>query len=416
MPSGVILCTASYDHTIRFWEATSGMCHHTIQFTDSQVNSLQITNDKSMVAGACHHIIRLFSLNDTPSYTSRHHQTANQQTIPQIGTLEGHTANVLTLGFPVDDQWMYSGGEDGCIKLWDLGSMSCQRTYKVKSHVNSLCLHPNQAELISGEENGCLRVWDLTLDQCVCLVNPMIDSIIDSQGGIQQQQQQLQQQDKPMQQTKATELKKDNPQNPVVSNDWTKNNLLTYSAQTGHFLKCGISSVSMSPDGQFVCAANHRGQVFIYKLIKVDGPVPPKNTNGDYDVDSDDDSEENGGVSQVTKLQFVTHFEAHTTYILKIQISPDCSQLATCSADSTVKLWDLNNISPGSSVHLIRSLSAHKKWVWDCCFSSDSAYLVTCSSDMTAKLWDVARGDCIKEYKGHQKAVVAIALNDMSHV
>jgi G protein beta subunit-like protein len=32
--------------------------------------------------------------------------------------------------------------------------------------VNSLSLHPNQAELISGDQNGVMKVWDLTADKC----------------------------------------------------------------------------------------------------------------------------------------------------------------------------------------------------------------------------------------------------------
>lgn len=31
----VILATAGYDHTIRFWEATSGRCYRTLQYPDS---------------------------------------------------------------------------------------------------------------------------------------------------------------------------------------------------------------------------------------------------------------------------------------------------------------------------------------------------------------------------------------------
>ena len=31
----VILATASYDHSIRFWEAKSGRCYRTIQYPDS---------------------------------------------------------------------------------------------------------------------------------------------------------------------------------------------------------------------------------------------------------------------------------------------------------------------------------------------------------------------------------------------
>lgn len=36
----VILATASYDHTIRFWEAKSGRCYRTIQYPDSVCLSL----------------------------------------------------------------------------------------------------------------------------------------------------------------------------------------------------------------------------------------------------------------------------------------------------------------------------------------------------------------------------------------
>ena len=36
--SQVVLATAGYDHTIRFWEATSGSCYRTLQYADSQVN------------------------------------------------------------------------------------------------------------------------------------------------------------------------------------------------------------------------------------------------------------------------------------------------------------------------------------------------------------------------------------------
>ena len=31
----VLLATAGYDHTIRFWQAHSGICHRTVQHPDS---------------------------------------------------------------------------------------------------------------------------------------------------------------------------------------------------------------------------------------------------------------------------------------------------------------------------------------------------------------------------------------------
>lgn len=33
--TGVVLATAGYDHTIRFWEAASGTCNRTVKYSDS---------------------------------------------------------------------------------------------------------------------------------------------------------------------------------------------------------------------------------------------------------------------------------------------------------------------------------------------------------------------------------------------
>jgi WD40 repeat protein len=46
--------------------------------------------------------------------------------------------------------------------------------------------------------------------------------------------------------------------------------------------------------------------------------------------------------------------------------------LATCSADKTAKIWNVEkNFEP------LLTLEGHQRWVWDCAFSADSAYLVT---------------------------------------
>jgi len=53
-------------------------------------------------------------------------------------------------------------------------NLQCQRVYKAEAPINSICLHPNQGELIMGDQSGLLHIWDLKTDhneQFVCYDN-----------------------------------------------------------------------------------------------------------------------------------------------------------------------------------------------------------------------------------------------------
>jgi G protein beta subunit-like protein len=215
--------------------------------------------------------------------------------------------------------------------------------------------------------------------------------------------------------------------------------------------------------------------------------------------------------SDVTKIQPAAKFLAHKDHLTRVLLSPDVKHLATCSADHTAKIWNLDPDYPpakaaaaemskakavtnangnsngvdhsddtpaspstpseletptnaastkaprqgGSASDLIASdfslvassstiagsapsapfpvqpdgppidpttgnlylestLANHQRWVWDCAFSADSAYLVTVSSDHYARLWELATGQIIRQYSGHHRGAICVALNDYS--
>lgn len=102
-------------------------------------------------------------------------------------------------------------------------------------------------------------------------------------------------------------------------------------------------------------------------------------------------------------------------------------KLATCSADHTAKIWevDIEASSSSSAVNgtsggeprpfpLEATLTGHQRWVWDCAFSADSAYLVTACSDHYARLWELHSQQIIRQYNGHHRGAVCVALNDYS--
>lgn len=165
-----------------------------------------------------------------------------------------------------------------------------------------------------------------------------------------------------------------------------------------------VASVTVATDGSLLCAAvssSVGGKVFIWRLVTV---------------------------KDVTSLLPVTEFAAHPTYITRVLLSPDVRKLATCSADHTAKIWtvDLDNLQAdmveedadgkkeNRPLPLESELDGHQRWVWDCAFSADSAYLVTACSDHYARLWDLNNRTIIRQYNGHHRGAVCVALNDYS--
>ena len=103
-----------------------------------QVNRLEITSNKQLLAAAGNPHIRIFEVNSNATQP--------------VASYDGHTGNVTAVGFQKDSKWMFSGSEDGTVKIWDLRAPGFQREYASRGGVNSVVLHPNQGELISGTD------------------------------------------------------------------------------------------------------------------------------------------------------------------------------------------------------------------------------------------------------------------------
>ncbi|OJI97635.1 hypothetical protein ASPVEDRAFT_119905 [Aspergillus versicolor CBS 583.65] len=389
----VILCTAGYDHTIRFWEALSGICSRTIQHPDSQVNRLCITPDKRYLAAAGHSNVKLYDIKSTNPNP--------------VMTFEGHTNNITGVAFHCEGKWMVTSSEDGTVKVWDTRTGSLQRNYAHKAPVNDVVIHPNQGELISGDRAGIVRVWDLGESVCTHQLIPEDD--------------------------------------------------------------VAVHSVSVASDGSLLCAGNKKGNVYIWRMIQEAEvtrivPICTFQAHKDY-------------LTRVLLSPDVKHLATcsadHTAKVWNLDLDYPPAKMAIASAArSKAKSPSITESKPTSPspvgtesqsgsmqfekgradsipFHLLNgtpppgnpvepppsfpvqpdgppmdpntgtlfletTLANHQRWVWDCAFSADSAYLVTVSSDHYARLWELASGQIIRQYSGHHRGAVCVALNDYS--
>lgn len=260
----VILVTAGYDHTIRFWEAWSGICSRTIQHSDSQVNRLAISPDKRFLAAAGHTHVRLYDCShgglgnnsSTAGNTTANHHNPSQanSTGNPIATFDGHNGNVTSLAWHCDAKWLVTGSEDGTLKIWDTRTSRAQRVYEHRNPVNDVVVHPNQGELISCDQGGSVKVWDLSENGCSHELVPEED--------------------------------------------------------------VPIRSVTVASDGSCLVAGNNVGNVYVWRIqnstYEDQEPLTTEGGNG---------SGKNQG--DFTDLQPVTKFQAHDKYLVRCLLSPD---------------------------------------------------------------------------------------------
>jgi len=161
----LILATGGYDHTIKLWQAHTGHCIRTLQHEDSQVNALDRTPDKTMLASCGYMSIRLYDL--------------NSNSCTPVINFEGMMKNVTRLGFQEDGKWMFTAGEDCRIRIWDMSfsSPQCKRMFDCLTPINAACLHPNQVEMAIGSQGGGVYLWDVKSDRHEQLI-PEVDASI----------------------------------------------------------------------------------------------------------------------------------------------------------------------------------------------------------------------------------------------
>ena len=180
-----------------------------------------------------------------------------------------------------------------------------------------------------------------------------------------------------------------------------------------------VNSVAIGNNNKDIIAADENGTIKIWDMDK--GEVRTE-YNSDIEEEglafrSISDYNNNNEGQNLSKPKV---FEAHKNYITKCLLSPENNMLATCSADSEIRLWERKNLvdedgniqNDGMVDFELKSrFIGHKKWVWDCDFTLDSNYLLSCSSDKTIKIWSIATGKIYSTFN-NPKGVNNIALSD----
>ncbi|KAJ3405659.1 hypothetical protein HDU80_001000 [Chytriomyces hyalinus] len=146
-PTKALLASGSKDHLVKLWDPKSGNALSTLYGHKNTILSLKWNqNGNWLVTASRDQLLRVYDI----------------RTMKELQTFKGHAKEVSSVAWhPFTETLFVSGGSDGAIKYWDVGT-----DYSVggmdqahESTVFSLDFHPAGHLLASGSNDHTTRFW-----------------------------------------------------------------------------------------------------------------------------------------------------------------------------------------------------------------------------------------------------------------
>src|SRR5262245_17041903 len=163
-----------------------------------------------------------------------------------------------------------------------------------------------------------------------------------------------------------------------------------------------VFGVVFAPDGKHLLTASRDKTAKVWDLSTKESVMTfPEHQNTVYGVAVKADGKLGFSVGEDNQLRTwnaqgdgkqVRASGGHTKPVFKVLRHPTQPLLVTCSADQTVRTWNLDN---GAAV---RTLSGHTDWVYTIAMSSDGNLIASGSWNGEVKVWKVADGSLVKAF------------------
>jgi WD40 repeat protein len=329
-PDGKTIASGSNDGKVRLWDITGKLIAQPFVAHENYVAVVIFSPDgKTIISGGDDNTLRLWNLDSIP---------ATQK------IFRGHKDTILSIAISPDGKRIVSGSRDRTIRLWDTeGNQICDAFRGHEAFVRSVAVSSDGQKIASSSADGTVRLWDFQGKQ-------IVQSFTGHEGYVN-----------------AVSFSPDAMTIASVGNDGTLR-LWDLSGnqicKPLHEHKSSVISLTYSKNGQQIVTSGSGGTIRLWDLAGSSLSQPFKINDTSIKLDSKSPDAKN--------------------IVRSVAISPDGKQIASGSADGTIRLWDIEGNAIGSE------FLGHEDSVWSLKFSDDGQMIVSGSDDGTIRLWDLA--------------------------
>lgn len=411
------------DPTIHLWRVSDGLLVNELLGHQRTVNSVLFSPDGQTLASAANDgTVRLWNVSDGTS----------------LRTLEGHNGGVTSLAFDPTGQILVSGSYDFTAKVWQTDDGQLLGTLEGHSDwVRGVAVDPNSLLIATSSQDGTVNIWEEeTLLYTLSDFSGQVESIAFSPDGQILATASYYDEEISLWQTKDGSLLETLEQagvsdlifspdgNTLATTFWGHSvelwrkpadqaqGFASFNKRTDH--SNGMTSVALSPDGQFVASGSYDQRVRVWDLEESrllgkfaghldlitsvafsgftrEGERVPYLTSGAI----------NKTVIVWNNGEIIDALEGHEDEVTSVAFQKDGLTVASGSNDNTVRLW--------RSDRPLHTFNEHTDEVTSVIFNKSGQHVISGSKDKTVRVWKVEEGTLVRTFSDLEAGVTSVA-------
>lgn len=368
-PDSDHIASASYDRTLKVWNARTGELERRIEAHCGAVLGCAFNSDGGRIVSAS---------------SDRTLKVWNTHTGEPEFTLEGHGGSVSGCAFSPDGTRIVSASDDRTLKIWNARTGKLERT--LVGHdgwVTGCAFSPDGARIVSAADDRTLKVWDTLTGH--------VERTLEGHRN----------------RVRACAFSPDGTRIVSASYDRT---LKVWSACTGKLQRTmrghgnWVRGCAFSPDGARIVSASDDRTLKVWSASTGEPERPLDGHNGAvFGCAFSPDGARIVSASEDRTLKIwhartgeLEHtIEAHGGRVFGCAFSPDGAWIVSAFSDRTLRVWH------APTGELKRTLGGHGNWIRGCAFSPDSTQIASASDDGTLKVWNARTGVLERTLEGH---------------